>query len=88
VEFDLNVSKEQVEELLNNCFKIGIRKLSLGFYFEEFPPEYEIVMKRHVQLGTLSSEFYECWLKEQKEFMFEVSTDATLLLKKIFLLTI
>ena len=73
VEFELNVSKEKVDEFLNNCFNIGIRKLSLGFYFEEFSSEHEIITKRHVQLGTLSNEFYEYWLKEQKEFIFEVN---------------
>ncbi|RIA97893.1 hypothetical protein C1645_813426 [Glomus cerebriforme] len=71
VEFDLNVSKEKVEKFLNNCFNIGIRKLSLGVYFEEFSSEYEIIMKRHVRMGTLNNEFYGFWLKEQNESTFE-----------------
>ncbi|CAB4408722.1 unnamed protein product [Rhizophagus irregularis] len=71
VEFDLNVSKENIEEFLNNCFNIGIRKLSLGFYFMDFTLDHEIIMRRHVQLGTLSSEFYEYWIKEQKEVIIE-----------------
>ncbi|RIA97909.1 hypothetical protein C1645_813442 [Glomus cerebriforme] len=69
VQFYLNVSKEKVEEFLDYCFMNGIRNLSLAFYIKEFSFNYEIIMKKHVKLGTLNNEFFKLWLEQQKELM-------------------
>ncbi|GBB86769.1 hypothetical protein RclHR1_01320004 [Rhizophagus clarus] len=63
VQFYLNISKEKLEEFLNNCFMNGIRNLSLGFYIEGFSTDYEIIMKKYVKLGTLNNEFFKSWLE-------------------------
>ncbi|CAB5295848.1 unnamed protein product [Rhizophagus irregularis] len=63
VQFYLNISKEKLEEFLNNCFMNGIRNLSLGFYIEEFSNDYEIIMMKYVKLGTLNNEFFKSWLE-------------------------
>jgi hypothetical protein len=63
VQFYLKISKEILEEFLNNCFMNGIRNLSLGFYIEEFSNDYEIIMMKYVKLGTLNNEFFKSWLE-------------------------
>ena len=45
------------------------KNLSLGFYFEEFPSDYENIMKKYVKLGTLSNESSKNWIEGQKLYV-------------------